>query len=1195
MVYIKKIETRGFKSLGSRPVHVNFDGNFIGITGPNGSGKSNIIDAILFALGQNSPKLMRVNRLRDLIFDGAGGNPSSDARVTLTLDNSDRTIPVDNDRVTITREIKSSGDSKYLLNGKKTQKGTLNELLTLSLINPDGLNFVPQGMVTHLADRSSEEKRRIIEEIVGVAQFDEKKADALKQLDLADRKLEVSMAKIGEVKKNIASLEEQRNDELRLRFLETERQWLKSVVLSKKIYDIELSIIDNNKKLETILNEKAELENEINVLKDKFKLVETEKKDFLEKAIGNHGDKLIEVELNLSHKKTELETLQEKIKDFEQTKNKIKDSLPHLHQMYLDNEKASKESILKIKNLSTEIEKKEIELKTFKTEIHVIKNEYDNTQTLISEEEDYLTVYNNESTQLQSQETQLNIKLSNSTNRKSILEEKIEGLSKRMKAHQDMVKKLQQSISEFESLHKQEKNSISSITFSNSELINKREIFEVELNKAIEILQKANEAVIKHESKVETAKEMALTQNTPSKLQVLSHDLSISGYLGQIDEVIKLDGNYKIALRAASKRWSNAVVVDKMSSLLEVVQLIKKYKLGRVALIPLSDVNDSARVQSPQNNDIIGSLADFVATDKKYQGLVNFIFGDTLLVKTAKLGYIWSQKGFRTVTISGDLFEPGGSVFETGNVSPLANLFFDSKSLSQIKSSVDSLRQTIKKRKLDINELNSQSKKMENNHNERKISLEKLTLEISNLDGLRIRYMNTSKNLKQQISQYDDDIQNYSTEIKNHNINVQNIKQKIITVKNKINNNDSINSLKKNLKKLEENKNQLQSKIEHSSNSIIELETSLAREQANLDHNIKHSHSELKTKISDYEKEYNDKSLYVKNSNFKIPELKSQINDLSDNTEKLKAESQKIKSIIDNYDKSIRTLNHEQESKNKTLYRIDSHRHSIKNNNSRLMDSKTSSMLKLSSLGYDEPLEYFPDADSIISYLDLEYDQLKINVNLRADKDYRQIYSGYKSYSQRTNQLSIERNSIIEFINRIDSEKRGTFLEAFEKIDKELRYIFSKLTTRENGIHGEAWLELDNPDDIFNSGVSLMAQFPTKVARESALISGGEKTVSALCLILAIQAVTPAPFYIFDEIDAHLDAVNSSALSEILRERTDRSQIIMISLKDTILSRVDSMFGIYHVKGITKILKYQPNIPIGKHRYNLTKESWKKP
>ena len=1188
MVYIKKVETRGFKSLGSRSVHVNFDGKFIGITGPNGSGKSNIIDAILFALGQNSPKLMRVNRLRELIFDGSGNNPSSDARVTLTLDNSDRTIPVDNDRVTITREIKSSGDSTYLFNGKKTQKGTLLELLNLALINPDGLNFVPQGMVTHLADRSSEEKRHIIEEIVGVAQFDAKKADALKQLDLADRKLEVSMAKIGEVKKNIASLEEERNDELRLRFLETERQWLNSVVISKKINDIELSLTDNNKKLETISIEKNEFENEINILKDKSQAVEIEKKDFVEDALGTRGDKLVEVELNLSHKKTELETLQETIKDYEQTIYKIKDSLPHLRQMYLDNEKASKTSILKIKNLSLEIKKQEIELKNLKTEIQVINTKYTNIQKLISNEEDQLTLYNKELTELQSQQTHLNIKLANITTRKSVLEEKIEGLDNRVKAQQDMVKKLQKHITELESLHQNEKTSISSISYSNSALITKREIFEVELNKAIEILQKANDAVIKHESKVETAKEMTLTQNTPSKLQVLSRDLSISGYLGQIEQVIKLDGDYQIALRAASKRWSNAVVVEGMTSLIKVVQLIKKYKLGRVALIPLSDVNDSSRVQSPKNDDILGSLADFVVTDKKYQGLVNFIFGDTLLVKNAKLAYIWSQKGFRTVTISGDLFEPGGSVFETGNVSPLANLFFDSKSLSQIKQSVNSLRQTIQKRKLDIKELSSQSKKIEINHNERKISLEKLTLEISNLDELRIRYTNISEKLKQQINKYDNDVKNYSIEIRNQDINVKNINQKIITIKNKINNNNSITSYKKNLKQLEENKNQFQSKIENSSDSIMGLETSLSREQANLDHTLKLSQSELEKKIYDLEKEYKDKSSYIDTYNPNIPELKTQVNDLSDNVEKLKAESQKTKSVIDNYDKSILALNHEKESKIKVLYKIESQILSLKNNNSRSTESKLSLMNKLSSLGYDNPIEYFSGADSIISYLDLEYNQLKTNVNLLADKNYRQIYSGYKSYSQRTNQLNIERNSIVEFINRIDSEKRGTFIEAFEKIDKELRYIFTKLTTRENGIHGNAWLELDNPDDIFSSGVSLMAQFPNKIARESAILSGGEKTVSALCLILAIQAVTPAPFYIFDEIDAHLDAVNSSALAKILRERTDRSQIIMISLKDTILSRVDSMYGVYHEKGITKILKYQPNIPVGKSRSNST-------
>ena len=263
MVYIKKVETRGFKSFGSRPVSVNFEGRFIGITGPNGSGKSNIIDAILFAIGENRPRMMRVPKLSGLIFDGAGGNPSTSARVTITLDNTSREISIDNDRVTLTREIRSGGDSVYLLNGKKVQKSTLSDLLRLALISSDGLNFVPQGMVTHLADLDSDEKRGLIEEIVGVAQFDEKKEDALKQLDIADRKLEIAMAKIGEVKKKIDSLEGERNDQLRLQNLEHERNNLKSAIVNQKLEDTKTSINNNNQFLVQLSSEKEKFSEEL--------------------------------------------------------------------------------------------------------------------------------------------------------------------------------------------------------------------------------------------------------------------------------------------------------------------------------------------------------------------------------------------------------------------------------------------------------------------------------------------------------------------------------------------------------------------------------------------------------------------------------------------------------------------------------------------------------------------------------------------------------------------------------------------------------------------------------------------------------------------------------------------------------------------------------------------------------------------
>ena len=245
---------------------------------------------------------MRVNKLSGLIFDGAGGNPSTSARVTLTLDNTSRDISIDNDRVTITREIRSSGDSIYLLNGKKTQKGHLSELLSLALISSDGLNFVPQGMVTHLAELDPEEKRLLIEEIVGVAQFDSKKEDALKQLDAADRQLEVAMAKIGEVKKKIDSLEGERNDQLRLQYLENERNNLKSSIIGHKLDDTKKSIETNNHLILHLSTEKEKLVDELDSISQKIKDLETEKESTLSQAVGGATDELLDIQiLSLIH------------------------------------------------------------------------------------------------------------------------------------------------------------------------------------------------------------------------------------------------------------------------------------------------------------------------------------------------------------------------------------------------------------------------------------------------------------------------------------------------------------------------------------------------------------------------------------------------------------------------------------------------------------------------------------------------------------------------------------------------------------------------------------------------------------------------------------------------------------------------------------------------------------------------------
>tara|TARA_B100000029_G_scaffold501768_1_gene575856 strand:+ start:57317 stop:60931 length:3615 start_codon:yes stop_codon:yes gene_type:complete len=1187
MVYIKKVETRGFKSFGSRPVTVNFEGQFIGITGPNGSGKSNIIDAILFAIGENRPRMMRVPKLSGLIFDGAGQNPSTSARVTITLDNTDREISVDNDRVTLTREIRSGGDSVYLLNGKKIQKSTLSELLRLALINSDGLNFVPQGMVTSIADKDSDEKRILIEEVVGVAQFDEKKEDALKQLDIADRKLEVAMAKIGEVKKKIDSLEGERNDQLRLHYLENERNNIKSSIINQKLEDTKTSIETNNQLIIQLSNEKIKLDEELNSINQQIKDVETKKQTTLSQAIGGASDELLDVQINLSTKKDQLIKLKNQIEEYTTATKKINDSLPYLNEMLSENVKTANQSEVTINTLTETLTRDQNDLDKLNNNMKDCDSQRNKLRYSIIEEEKLLSNINQQLRTSFDKKNKLNKLLSDSNAKKLILTEKISNNQKKKIETETVINLISNSISKLESLKSNQEESLSYLHDSNSKLATRRAQIESELSKAVDILTKANQQVIKHESKVEAAKEITSKQNVQTKIKSIVDENSVTGYLGGTKDLFNYSDKYKTALEAASKRWSNAVFVEDMPSLFKVVTLIKKHKLGRVALIPLSDVADFEKAKTPKNKDVLGSLADFIKVDPKYLGIKNFIFGDTLLVSSAKAGYILSQKGYRTVSISGDLFEPGGSVFETGSISPLANLFFDSKSLSQIKSSVNNLRDSIQKRKSVITNLNSKVKEMESDQQTQNLGITKVTSELKNLQNMKDRYLKVIEKTTKTVNHLNNQLSTVSSIIITQENNLLEVDNLIKEQKTKVDSQSSLDSQKNKLNSLDDEKTRLSTSIDELSETIRNNESTVTKERGNLEHNLKNQKLQLTQEITTLEQELKDKNEFLNTSDQILADLKTNVESLTDQEKLLSDESRKMKPILDALDKEIKSHTKNKESIQKRIMENTSKSQNTENNTSRLSDSINTYKNNLNELGRNKIMEYFSGAENLLLELDKEYNYLRTRVNLLADEQYRDIYFGYKGFSERKNQLQKERIAIVEFIEGIDSEKRDAFLDAYQKIDKEFRSIFAQLTTRDDGVckhencppgrllHGDAWLELDNPDEIFSAGVTLMATFPNKVPRDIVICSGGEKTIAALCLILAIQGVKPAPFYVFDEIDAALDAVNSTKLAEILENRTSKSQVIMITLKDTILSRVDNMYGVYHERSITKIVKHR--------------------
>jgi len=222
----------------------------------------------------------------------------------------------------------------------------------------------------------------------------------------------------------------------------------------------------------------------------------------------------------------------------------------------------------------------------------------------------------------------------------------------------------------------------------------------------------------------------------------------------------------------------------------------------------------------------------------------------------------------------------------------------------------------------------------------------------------------------------------------------------------------------------------------------------------------------------------------------------------------------------------------------------------------------------LNAFGFDESIETFDVAPSI-EILEKEEILLAASLNAIAPQRYVEISTGYRESSNRKNELEAERNAVVAFIESIEKDKRQTFLDAFDTVDKEIREIFTKM----NG--GNAWLELENEDDIFNAGVSYFIQFQNKPKRESTSISGGEKTLAAVVFVLALQRLKPSPFYLFDEIDAHLDAPNAESLAKIVEERSKGSQFIMVSLKDSVVEKAKLIYGVYPKNGVSHIVTYK--------------------
>lgn len=1165
LVHIKKVEIFGFKSFGFTNTTVNFEPGLVSISGPNGSGKSNILDAIIFALGENKPKVMRVDKLRSLIHDIEGNRRGTKmARVSLHFDNSDRKIPVDSNAVVITREMDEGGENVYYLNQKQTNRNQILDLLEVANASLNQLNAVQQGTVTRISEFTAEEKRTVIEDLIGLAYFDEKKAESIKQLEDADRRLEIALARMDEIKKRIDELEVERNQKLRHEFINFELGRLHAISASNKMKAIQTEKISKERSMHSLVSESKKLDEERAVLKKQIADLESQKSAFMAEANAYNQAKAT-IDSELSHAmqiyesaNTETITKTRRLEQINTRLPMIASDLEQLHQARLaieaqvTEQKGVLAKIREDKNqIYEQIKSVESELsQVYKQQAHAIaqRKEIDTKIQGLTQKLNHAKV---EFAKLESEINDSKSKIESNKNR--LVEINTESI------------KLATLKTRLESIIDNHKATIAELRGRISEQTEKHTKIEHDIDELNFILEKALKAAAQYDAKIRIVRSIMHEDYTIAHLKEHREELGIEGLAY---EMISWDKEYERAVLAAASDWIKSFVVRDFGTLLSLAEVARAKKLPKLKIIPLEAIPKFS-LTIPKDSDVIGVLSDFVRCDAKYSPLLTFLFGNVLLVKNQDAALRLSKSGYKAVTMDGEFFEAKSSAVVidiNSKISKVTKIISMSTSVEGLHQSISLLKKYVLKKRISV-------KKVDNiiqNYRERlsisetglanaDMSYSDLKLKISTIEKTKLQ-------LESRISQLNRHIEKITLEHSKEESLIASLEERILLMHENYADGEN-HRIASELNRINEKRSDLMARQSAIINELRDKESQIATLSA----------QELgeKTKMQNLREEQAALNREKHEIESRLTQLAKDKEVANENLVKLREKEQVLIatsgtsiSKLQEFDANLSSLNEKERLMTREINALERQSDSLSRDIRDIIENEAKIQKVLEKYGYQEITETF-EVDSMLSALESEMNSLTSKLNATAPQTFVEVSTGYRSMSDRKNELEEERNAIVRFIEEIDKDKRQTFLEAFDKVDKEIRDAFHTMTG------GEAWLELQNEDDIFNSGISYLIQFPNKPKRESTSISGGEKTLAAIVFVLALQKLKPSVFYLFDEVDAHLDAPNSEKLAKIIEQRSAGSQFIMVSLKDSVVQKAKLIYGVFPKNGVSHVVTYK--------------------
>jgi chromosome segregation protein len=1169
-VYIKRVDLRGFKTFGKKAT-VHFDRGLTIITGPNGSGKSNILDSVKFALGELSPKELRGETIGDLIHKGAQASTTRSAYVAVQFDNHDRRIPVDAEAVTISREFRRGGEGIYRMNGRKVSRKQLTDILSSADIQVSSYNIVPQHAITRLAEVTTEERRNIIEDMIGIGVYDIKKTSAQAELQKADVNLQVASAKIEEVRLRVESLEKERNDYLKYTQIRKGLNELQAKAISYKVKnsrnqanELEQDIAQNQQQLQEL---KA---NRDTLIQQKSKL-ESEKREFEDQVAEKGTNKLLDIQRVMGDVNAAIARLEAQANSVEATTKSLEEQKTNLEQN-------SVEILAKIDGSKNELHDLETQLGTVLEIIAAEKAGVDESLRTLTDSREKLGERNKAAEEIDYTINLLNARILRfdgqikaSTTKVDLLNNHIRTLRSRKEEYENTIQNVRKRLSELEAVRKEEEARASSADKKTAEYSTLKGQRLKEVEHATGVVKRAALALAEIETQRDMAQNLAADDKALCLIEEMAEAGTVAGVYGRLADIVKVKNGYSKPVEAAAAGWLKAIVVKDMETAISCIEVLKRTKVGRVKLIPLRGLTKPRTVQvNDDNEEILGPIVDQLEFDESFQTAVDYVFGDTVLTTSQKSAFLTSLKGMRAVAITGDLYEPGGGM-ETGffrQPLDLSKLLLNSQTVEQLRSTLSSLERMATKADEEIGRLEQEIVDQSKNRSQ---SLNLITLterEIATFKENLERASRVIEETAQRIEQLTREIGTEEAILEACKSEKMRLQEGPLREYERTRDSLRSHSQSTELVEKENDHSRLANEFNALIHQKIELESriqSLKSTIAILEPTIE----QTKTQTTAIDSQRLQLAEELDRNRSKLSEFEDQLKQAQSDRDRISQELAGVKERRDEYNDQISEVDEEitrileklDSLSSKTADLTASHKHQTMQIDFHLTELK--------ELGYTEIVEV---VDNEIEAVEKNIPALKKElsafggINELAASQYEEVKENYKHLASRIYDLEKEKLSIVQFMNELDQKKLEAFMKAFNQVSNSFNEIFSTVTS------GVGSLFLEKPETPFEGGADIKLQFPGKTMMSIGSASGGEKSVGTVCFILALQAIHPMPFYMMDEIDAHLDVVNSQKLAELLKSKSNGSQFIIVSLKDVTIARADAVYGVFIQEGVSQVV-----------------------